>query len=65
MDVLVAFGGDGDDAAAAGGDLLDVGERLFVLEDGGGVHRVLRGDDDDGEGFVDERVGPCFISPAG
>jgi hypothetical protein len=24
VDVLVAFGGDGDDAAAAGGDLLDV-----------------------------------------
>ena len=37
MDVLVAFGGDGDDAAAAGGDLLNVGERLFALEDGGGI----------------------------
>src|SRR5580658_1456140 len=57
VDVLVAFGGDGDDAAAAGGDLLNVGERLFVLEDRGGVSGVLGGDDDDGEGFVDERVG--------
>ena len=57
MDVLVAFGGDGDDAAAAGGDLLDVGEGLFVLEDGGGIGGVLRGDDDDGEGLVDEGVG--------
>jgi hypothetical protein len=32
MDVLVAFGGDGDDAAAAGGDLLDVAKGLLVLE---------------------------------
>ena len=32
MDVLVAFGGDGDDAAAAGGDFLDVAKGLLVLE---------------------------------
>ena len=41
----------------AGGDFLDVGEGLFVLEDGVGVGGVLGGEDDDGEGFVDERVG--------
>ncbi len=57
VDVGVAFGGDGNDAAAAGGDLLDVGEGLFVLEDGGGVGGVLGGDDDDGEGLIDEGVG--------
>jgi hypothetical protein len=50
MDVLIAFGGDGDDAAAAGGDLLDVAEGLFVLEDRGGIGGVLGGDDDDREG---------------
>ena len=50
VDVLVAFGGDGDDAAAAGGDLLNVREGLFVLEDRGGVGGVLGGDDDDREG---------------
>lgn len=33
LDVFVAFDGDGDDAAGAGGDFLDVGEGLFVLED--------------------------------
>ena len=53
----VAFDGDGDDAAAAGGDFLDVGEGLFVLEDRTGVVGVLGGDADDGEGFVDEGVG--------
>jgi hypothetical protein len=35
LDVLAAF--DGDDATAAGGDLPDVGEGLFVLED---THRT-------------------------
>jgi hypothetical protein len=56
-DVLVAFDGDGDDAAGAGGDLLDVREGLFVLEDGAGVVGVFGGDADYGEGFVDEGVG--------
>ena len=37
----VALGGDGDDAAGAGGDLLDVAQGFFVLEDGGGVGGVL------------------------
>jgi len=32
-DVGVAFYGDGDDAAGAGGYFLDVGEGLFVLQD--------------------------------
>ena len=56
-DLVVAFDGDGDDSAAAGGDFLDVGEGLFVLEDAGGVVGVLGGDADYGEGFVDEGVG--------
>ena len=56
-DGLVALDGDGDDAAGAGGDLLNVAEGLLVLEDGGGVGRVLGGDDDDGKGLVDEGVG--------
>src|SRR6185437_8636873 len=57
LDLAVALGGDGDDAAGAGGDLLNVGEGFFVLEDGGGVVGVLGGDADDGEGLVDECVG--------
>jgi hypothetical protein len=56
-DVLVAFGGGGDDAAGAGGGFLDVGEGFFGFEDGVGVGGVLGGDADDGEDFVDERVG--------
>ena len=56
-DVGVAFDGDGDDAAAAGGYFLDVAEGLFVLEDRAGVVGVLGGDADYGEGFVDEGVG--------
>jgi len=39
-DVAVALDGDGDDAAGAGGDLLNVAEGLLVLEDGGGVGGV-------------------------
>ena len=56
-DGLIAFDGDGDDSAGAGGDFLDVGEGLLVLEDAGGVGGVLGGDADYGEGFVDEGVG--------
>ena len=56
-DVAVALDGDGDDAAGARGDLLNVAEGLLVLEDGGGVGGVLGGDADDGEGLVDQRVG--------
>ena len=56
-DLAVALDGDGDDAAGAGGDLLNVAEGLLVLEDGGWVGRVLGGDDNDGEGLVDEGVG--------
>ena len=36
-DLAVALDGDGDDAAGARGDLLNVAEGLLVLEDGGGV----------------------------
>jgi len=56
--VGVAF--DGDDAAGAGGYFLDVRERLFVLQDAGGVVGVLGGDADDGEGFVNESVRPVL-----
>jgi len=56
-DVGVALNSDGDDAAGAGGDFLDVREGLFVLEDGAGVVGVLRGDHYAGQGFVDEGVG--------
>jgi hypothetical protein len=48
--LVVALDGDGDDSAAAGGDLLNVAEGLFVLEDAGGVVGVLGGDADEGEG---------------
>ena len=48
-DLFVALDGDGDDSAAAGGDLLNVAEGLFVLEDAGGVVGVLGGDADYGE----------------
>ena len=53
----VALNGDGDDAAAAGGYFLDVGECLFVLQDAAGVVGVLRGDADYWQRFVDEGVG--------
>ena len=57
LDLLVAFDGDGDDAAGAGGYLLDVAEGLFVFEDAGGVGGILGGEADYGEGLVDEGVG--------
>lgn len=57
LDLVVALDGDGDDSAGAGGDLLDIREGLFVLEDAGGVVGVLGGDADDGERLVDEGVG--------
>ena len=53
----VALSGDGDDAAGARGDFLDIRERLFVAQLRGGVGFVARGEDDDGQRFVDERVG--------
>ena len=56
-DGRVAFGGDGDDAAGARGDFLNVGEGLLVAQLRGGVGFVARGEHDDGEGLVDEGVG--------
>ena len=56
-DVFIPLGGDGDDAAGACGDLLDVGEGFLVALDAGGVVEVAGGDADDGEGLVDEGVG--------
>jgi len=64
-DIGIALDCQRDDAAGAGGDLLDLREGLLVREDGGGVEGVLGGDADYGERLVDEGVGPCFISPAG
>ena len=55
---------NGDDAAAAGGDLLDVGEGFFVLNDAQWVVGVFGGDATTGKGLVDEGVGACFISSA-
>ena len=57
LDLVVALGGDGDDSAGAGGDLLNIAEGLFILEDAGGVVGVLGGDADYWEGLVDEGVG--------
>ena len=54
---VVAFDGDGDDAAGAGGDLLDVREGLFVLEDGGGSSGSFVAMQTTGQGLVDEGVG--------
>jgi hypothetical protein len=65
LNLFVAFDGDGDDAAAAGGDLLNVGEGFFVFEDARGIVGVFGGDADYGEGLVDEGVGAVLISPAG
>ena len=56
-DLVVAVGGDGDDAAGTGSDFLDVGEGLLVLEDAVLISGVLGGDDDHGERLVDEGVG--------
>jgi len=56
-DVFLAFDCDSDDAAAAGGDFLDIRQRLFVAQAGAGVSGVLRRQHDDREGFVDEGVG--------
>ncbi len=64
-DVGVAFDGDGDDAAGAGGYFLDVGEGLFVLEDGAGVVGVLVAMQTTGRVSSMRALGPCFISPAG
>jgi hypothetical protein len=55
-DLLVALNGDGDDAAGARGDLLDVGEGLLILEDAGGVGGIFRRDTHDGQGLVDQRI---------
>ena len=43
FDLFVAFDGDGDDSAAAGGDLLNVAEGGGVLED---AAWLVRGDED-------------------
>jgi hypothetical protein len=65
-DVGVAFDGDGDDAAGAGGDFLDVGEGLFVLEDAElGSLGSLVAMQTTGRVSSMRALGPCFISPAG
>lgn len=57
LDLVVALDSDGDDSAAAGGDLLNIAQGFFVLEDAGGVVGVLGGDADYRERLVDEGVG--------
>ena len=65
-DVLVALDGDGDHAAGAGGDLLDVREGLFVLEDGAEASEgSLVAMQTQGRVSSMRALGPCFISPAG
>ena len=66
-DLVVAFGGDGDDAAAAGGDLLRMFERVFsyfrTLEGSLGSLVAMQ---TTGRVSSMRCVGsPCFISPAG
>ncbi len=56
-DMGIALDCQRDDAAGAGGDLLDVREGLLVLEDGGGVGGGVGGDAGYGERLVDEGVG--------
>ena len=55
--VGVAFGGYGDNATAARRDFLNIGESLFVAQLGGGVGFVAGGEDNHGQGLVDEGVG--------
>ena len=64
-DLAVALDGDGDDAAGAGGDLLNIGQRFFVLQDAGWGRRGLGGDETTGRVSSMRALGPCFISPAG
>jgi hypothetical protein len=64
-DMGIALDCQRDDAAGAGGDLLDVREGLLVLEDGGGVGGVLGGEQTTGSVSSMRALGPCFISPAG
>ncbi len=65
LDLFVAFDGDGDDAAAAGGYLLDIAEGLFVLEDAEGSLGSLVAMQTTGRVSSMRALGPCFISPAG
>ena len=58
-DLIVALGGD--DAPAAGGDLLYVAQGLFALE----VAGVLGSDANHGERLVDEGVGAGFHLASG
>ncbi len=57
---MVFFRGDGDDDAVAGFDFFDVGDAFFVAGDGFRIGVVARGQDDDGQIFIDERVGAVF-----
>ena len=63
--VCVAFGGDGDDAAGAGGDFLDVGEGFFVLGTLVGSVGSWVAMKTTGRVSSMRAMGPCFISPAG
>jgi hypothetical protein len=64
-DLVVAFDGDGDGSAAAGGDLSNVGEGLFVLETLEGSLGSLVAMQTTGKVSSMRAFGPCFISPAG
>ena len=58
--LFAAVDGDGDDSAAAGGDLLNVREGVFVLEDGGGVVGVFGGNADYGQDLINESISPVL-----
>ena len=53
----VALGGNGDHAARACGDLLNVGDGLLVAQTGRWIALVSRGENNDGKRLVDERIG--------
>ena len=55
--ILIAFGGNGDHAAGAGFHFLQIRNRFLIAQHRSRVVVVLRGDDDDGQIFVDQRIG--------
>ncbi len=55
--ILIAFGGHGDHPAGAGFHFLQIRNRLLITQHGARVVLVLRGDNDDGQILVDQRIG--------
>ena len=59
-DLVVAFCRDGDDAAAAGGDLLNITQGLFVLQHARRIVGVFGRDADDRQRLVNQSVRPVL-----